>query len=190
MSKRFIVDKTFQRIDYNASELIKGEYDNCLFEDCVFANTNISDSAFSDCEFKNCDLSLVKLINTSFKDVRFTNCKLLGLHFNECNKFGFEIDFSSCLLNLSSFYKMNLKNLKFINCTLHEVDFTEANLSDLVLENCDLSGALFDNTILEKTDFRSSFSYAIDPEKNRIKKAKFSMSGVIGLLSKYDIVIE
>jgi len=30
----------------------------------------------------------------------------------------------------------------------------------------------------------------IDPEVNRIKKAKFSVSGVPGLLNKYDIEIE
>jgi len=31
---------------------------------------------------------------------------------------------------------------------------------------------------------------AIDPEINRIKKAKFSMAGVIGHLDKYDIEVE
>jgi hypothetical protein len=37
---------------------------------------------------------------------------------------------------------------------------------------------------------RTSFNYSINPELNRIKKAKFSMPAVVGLLDKYDIEIE
>ena len=51
-------------------------------------------------------------------------------------------------------------------------------------------GAAFENTILEKADFRTSFNYSIDPGKNRIKKAKFSLAGIAGLLEKYDIEID
>jgi hypothetical protein len=52
-----------------------------------------------------------------------------------------------------------------------------------------LAGATFDNTNLEKTNFTTAFNYSIDPDNNRIKKAKFSVPGVLGLLNKYDIVI-
>jgi len=50
--------------------------------------------------------------------------------------------------------------------------------------------AAFENTILEKADFRTSFNYSIDPEKNRIRKARFSLAGISGLLDKYDIEID
>jgi hypothetical protein len=43
---------------------------------------------------------------------------------------------------------------------------------------------------LEKADFRTAFNYSINPETNRIKKAKFSKEGLNGLLDKYDIEIE
>lgn len=55
---------------------------------------------------------------------------------------------------------------------------------------CAFERATFENTIIEKTDFLSSFNYSIDPETNRIKKAKFSLAGVTGLLDKYDIEID
>jgi hypothetical protein len=42
---------------------------------------------------------------------------------------------------------------------------------------------------MEKADFRSAFNYSINPEINRIKKAKFSLTGLQGLLGKYDIEI-
>lgn len=47
-----------------------------------------------------------------------------------------------------------------------------------------------ENTILEKSDFQTSYNYSIDPEINRIKKAKFSFQGAVGLLDKYDIEVE
>jgi len=49
--------------------------------------------------------------------------------------------------------------------------------------------ATFDN-FSERTDFRTSFNYSIDPEKNRIRKARFSLIGIAGLLNKYDIDID
>ncbi|MBN1650376.1 MAG: pentapeptide repeat-containing protein [Bacteroidales bacterium] len=77
-----------------------------------------------------------------------------------------------------------------MNCNLQEVDFTEADLSASHFDNCDLSGAHFENSKLQKADFRSAFNYRIDPELNRIKKAKFSLTEIGGLLYKYDIEIE
>jgi hypothetical protein len=59
-----------------------------------------------------------------------------------------------------------------------------------VFAECDLSRAVFQAGILEKTDFRSAFNYTIDPELNKLKKAKFSRSGLAGLLEKYNIDIE
>ena len=59
-----------------------------------------------------------------------------------------------------------------------------------MFDHCDLSQAVFDRTILEKADFRTSYNYSIDPENNKIKKAKFSMTGISGLLAKYDIEVE
>ncbi|HET6539095.1 MAG TPA: pentapeptide repeat-containing protein, partial [Chryseolinea sp.] len=89
----------------------------------------------------------------------------------------------------SSFYKTKIKRTFFKNSQLREADFTECDLTSCLFENCDLTRATFDNTIIEKADFLTSYNYSIDPEKNRLKKAKFSLHGVSGLLDKYDIEI-
>ncbi len=41
-----------------------------------------------------------------------------------------------------------------------------------------------------RATIKPSFNYSINPEMNKIKKAKFSMPGVIGLLDKYDIEVD
>ena len=114
----------------------------------------------------------------------------MGLHFENCDPFLFEVDFDNCFLQLSSFYKLKLKKTRFKNSNLSEVDFTEADLTNSLFDNCDLDAARFERTTLEKADLRTSRNYSIDPELNKIKKAKFSIHGISGLLDKYDIEIE
>jgi hypothetical protein len=50
--------------------------------------------------------------------------------------------------------------------------------------------AAFVGTNLEKTDFRTARNYSFDPEQNKLKKARFSHPAVVGLLTKYDIIVD
>jgi len=181
---------TFERIDFTASPLIKGEFENCTFKNCNFYNTDLSGFIFRECKFDGCDFSLVRLKQTTLHDISFLNSKLLGIQFQECNSFLFSVSFRNCILKMSVFYKLKLKKYRFENCNLQEADFTETDLSGSVFENCDLQRTVFYNTNLEKADFTTSYNYSFDPERNRIKKARFSKSGVIGLLDKYNIETE
>ncbi|WP_237702550.1 pentapeptide repeat-containing protein [Bizionia argentinensis] len=93
-------------------------------------------------------------------------------------------------MDYSTFFGAKFKKTHFIKCSLKEVDFSESNLSAAVFKNTDLMGARFSKTNLEKTDFRSAKNFAIDPELNMLKKAKFSALQLEGLLHKYQLDIE
>ena len=116
MSNIFIDDKDYKGIDFSLDGFTKGNYENCGFINCNFSGTDLSDLSFDECKFENCNFSNVKISNTAFKNVKFKNCKLLGLNFDECNRFLLSFSFVSCQLNLSSFYKLPLKKTSFINC--------------------------------------------------------------------------
>ena len=189
MAKIYFEDKTFDGVNFSETVLAIGEYENCTFKQCIFADIDLLNIHFSECTFKECNMSMAKIAHTAFKNVHFVGCKMLGLYFEHSNPFMFALSFDNCTLNLSSSYKLNLKKTEFKNCSLQEVDFSEADLTSAVFDNCDLFKVAFDRTVLEKVDFRTAFNYAFDPEKNRIKKAKFSIKGAIGLLKKYDIDI-
>jgi uncharacterized protein YjbI with pentapeptide repeats len=190
MNKVYKDDKEFTGINFFLEGINIKEYENCIFENCIFSKTDLTDINFIECEFKNCDFSLAKVTNTAFIDVEFKGSKLLGVHFEDCNKFVISADFEGCKLNLSSFYKLNLRNIKFKDSNLQEVDFTGANLTGILFDNCNLLRAIFVSSILEKADFRTAYNYSINPESNRLSKAKFSMSGILGLLDKYNIEVE
>ncbi|NTU98279.1 MAG: pentapeptide repeat-containing protein, partial [Chlorobiaceae bacterium] len=89
-----------------------------------------------------------------------------------------------------SFRKLKLRKTVFQKCDLREADFTETDLSGSSFAECDLLLALFHHTNLENADLRSAFNYSINPGDNRLRKAKFSMNGLGGLLDCYGIEIE
>ena len=180
----------FKGDDFQLQELTRGEYENCTFTDCNFANTNLSGLIFIDCAFVCCDMSMAVLGQTSFRDVKFRDCKLLGLHFNNCSKFLLSMQFEDSVLNFSSFYQVSLKKAWFSGCKLQEVDFVESNLDQTSFLNCDFFRAIFNNTVLEGADLSTSYNFSINPANNRIKKAKFSRENVMGLLEDFGIIIE
>jgi uncharacterized protein YjbI with pentapeptide repeats len=190
LEQMYIADKLVDKVDYKENSLPKGEYENCTFKNCDFYHTDFSGIQFQSCEFVVCNLSLVTLSRAAFRDVQFKDCKMLGLRFDHCNPLGLAFLFDTCSLDHASFYKTKIRKTVFKNSGLRETDFTQCDLTGSVFENCDLIRATFANTRLEKADFRTSYNYSIDPENNYIKKAKFSLPGICGLLDKYDIEID
>jgi fluoroquinolone resistance protein len=183
-------DKSFDKENFTQAHLQKGEYENCVFNQCDFSNSDLSEIKFIDCEFTSCDLSLAKINGTAFRDVKFRECKMLGLRFDTCHDFGLAFSFEGCVINHCCFAARKLKKTIFKSSQLQEADFTDSDLTGAVFDRCDLTRTVFENTILEKADLRTALNYSFDPEINKIKKARFSLSGITGLLQKYDIEID
>jgi uncharacterized protein YjbI with pentapeptide repeats len=132
---------------------------------------------------------MTEIEGVGFRNATFIGCKILGIDFTRCNKFMYSFRFDSCIMDYSTFYGTKLQKTSFIKCSLKEVDFSEADLSSSLFTNTDLTGTKFSNTVLEKADFSSATNIAIDPELNKLKKAKFSAFQLEGLLYKYQLDI-
>jgi len=187
---KLIEDQTFENIDFTKEALPIGKYDFCRFNGCQLNGLDLSTYAFVESTFHNCDLSLAKITDTIFTDTEFQNCKMLGMHFDTADQFIFTVSFQECRLDNSVFYQMDLRKVKFDNCQLIEVDFSEADCSKIAFDDCEMSKTTFDQTILKGCDFRTAIGYKIDPNHNTIKGAKFSRSGIHGLLTHLGITIE
>jgi uncharacterized protein YjbI with pentapeptide repeats len=190
MESVYVEQKTFEKADFSIVPLPKGEYEYCTFINCNFSDGKLNGINFTECEFRDCNISNAQLGKTVFNNVRFVGCKLLGLHFYDCSDLLFSAGFQNCILNFSSFFKVKLKNTIFSNCEIQEADFTQADLGGATFADCNLLKAMFDRTNLEKADLRTASNYSINPELNKIKKAKFSVQGLPGLLGQYGIVVE
>lgn len=188
MSKLLKPLETISNINFSIKKSEKEDYEKCEFVNCTFAD--ISNLNFINCIFKNCNLSNCKINNAKLQRVHFVDCKLLGLNFFQAKDFAFEVCFVKCVLDYASFDSKKLNKSEFKYCKMHEVNFTNADLSKVVFIDCDLCKAVFANTNLSGVDFTSSLNFAINPEINTIKKAKFLAQDLFRLLSRHDIIIE
>jgi fluoroquinolone resistance protein len=176
-------------INFTQIKLDNSEFEDYLFKNCQFSGQNLSKFQFVNCEFEGCEMSNVQVRNTALVDVMFKNSKLLGVRFDECSTRLLSIAFESCILDLSSFYTLKLKGIVFKHCSLKEVDFVESDLSNASFPHCNLLDAKFDATNLEGVDFRTAEHIQLDPERNKIRKAKFDLNSLPGLLGKYQIKV-
>jgi len=189
MIPEIIEDETFTKINADAITGRKRTYENCEFINCDFSYAHLSGIVFIACRFRDCNLSLTHLSDTGLQDVRFKECKLSGADFSKSKDFLFEVSFENCILDNAIFFKKKNKKAIFKDCSMVETDFTEADLTDCKFDNCNLNRAFFDRTVLKNADLSTAYNFTINPDSNDIKKAKFSVHGLPGLLSKYDIRI-
>ncbi len=190
MADNIIENQTFEGTDFTRNQLPEGVYEDCEFLSCDFSECNLSERVFIGCVFEQCNLGLASLKNTTLQEAVFRNCKMTGTHFEQCNQMLLSFRFERCLLQLSSFHGLKIPSTLFNECNMQEVDFTGADLTGSVFRKSDLYHAIFDNTILEKTDLRTAENFIIDPETNYIHNARVSPEGLPGLLSKYELKIE
>jgi fluoroquinolone resistance protein len=190
MTPQFIEDQTFSKLTTGDMTPGAQTYENCKFSGCDFAQANFAHKMFIDCVFENCNLALADVSGTGLQNIRLKHCKLSGVNFTKSLDFLFEMHFEHCILDNAVFYKKKNKGAKFSDCSMVETDLTEADLTDAQFNNCNLNSAFFSRTILKNADFRTSYNFTIDPDNNVVKKARFSVHGLSGLLAKYDIRIE
>ena len=185
-----IIDQTFEGNSYVQKALSLNDYENCVFKNCDFSGSSLRQIGFIRCEFIDCNLSTAHIVGTQLQECLFFESKLLGLQFENCDSFGFSVQFDHTQLDDSSFYQCDLRNSGFSESNLVHVDFTEANLEGIDLDFCNLSRSIFEDTNLKSANLYSATNYQIDPNRNQIKKAVFSKEGLSGLLEKHQLIIK
>jgi uncharacterized protein YjbI with pentapeptide repeats len=186
----FIYDKEYNTQRFSIDELNKTDYENCTFIECDFRSCLFQGITFIECKFINCNFEDAKINHVSFREVWFTKCNFTNVNFAMTDQVIHEFHFKDCLLDYSKFYKLKLRKIQFLDCSLVSADFMATDLTEAVFANCNLRLAVFIDTIANKVDFSTSHYFSIDPDKNKLKKAIFSLEGLRGLVDKYDLIIK
>lgn len=190
MKKPFTTEQHFKGEDYTTTRLARAEYEECIFERCQFQNGFLDNQHFMECEFLACNLSNANIKHSIFNAVVFKECKLIGVRFEDLNDSLISFRFQNCQLDYASFFALRTKNTIFKDCSCMGTDFTETDLTGASFSGSNLGKAIFEQTILDKVNFSEAHDFTIDPERNSLKKTRFSKDGLLGLLKKYDIVVE
>lgn len=183
------IEKAFDQVQWSGHKVPGREFEDCTFTRCDFSNSDFSRSRFTGCTFTDCNLALVKLADAGLHKITFNRCKLLGIDFSRCKEMLFSVAFNDCMLDHAVFHQRKMGGTRFTRCSLKGVDFEGAQLGNAVFERCDLERAVFVNTQLQQADFSSAYNISLDPERNKLKGARFSVDGALALLAKYGIEV-
>ena len=88
---------------------------------------------------------------------------------------------------MCEFSDLSLKNTNLKDCEIIECEFSKCNLMGANFESSDLKNSRFQNCNLNFTSFKNAKNYSINPNENNVKKAKFSLPEIIGLLDIFDL---
>lgn len=184
-------NRKFDRQVLSGKHIAAAEFAASSFFRCKFAETTLEKCRFTDCLFDECDLSLVQLPECTFSKATFKDTRAIGVDWTRANwphlGRGTQIIFTGCAISHSTFIGLSLREIQFIHCTATNVDFREADLGRASFADTDLSESLFLNTDLTHADFSLARNYRIDPGRNRIARARFSLPEAVSLLYSMDI---
>ncbi len=166
---------SYEGIDFGAFRLTGHTFEDCTFTSCRFDDRPQSGVSFVSSQFRKCEFVLTRLAGVTLNGVLFADCKLVGVHFTECNKFGFAPSFEGCLIDQSVFQKHTWKKGRFAKNLIRSCDFLECGLREAVFDDTTFENTRFSQCDLFRADFRTAAGYAIDPGGNRIAKARFSL---------------
>ena len=181
--------KHFTSVDFSQKSLDDHSFSNCTFHCCNFSKSLFRNAAVTSCSFVGCNLSLGILDVCHMQDIHFLDCKIVGVEFFKCCRVFFSVTFKNCLLQYCNFSELNMKSTSFSGSKIKECYFTNTCLNSANFNGTELSGTSFHNCDLCRADFSGATQYSVDPCTNKIKKAKFSLPEVIGLLQGFDIII-
>lgn len=186
-------DETFTGLHLAHARLTGSTFADCTFGGCYFMEVVWSDCRFTGCTFRACDLSLAQLPGTGFSATRFEDCRLLGIDWTRAAWpraiSGPPIGFWGSVISHSTFIGLSLPRLQLKDCTALDVDFREADLSQADFGGTDLAQSLFGGTNLTRADLSQARNYQIDPGRNSLKQARFSLPEALSLLYSLDIVL-
>lgn len=186
-------DQVFKKVHVEHGQVASSEFYDCSFVRCSFVECVFRHCRFVNCAFQHCDLSLVRVPESTFSSTRFENSKVIGVNWSQAAwptpVLGNPIGFFKSAISHSTFFALSLRGIQIQDCVALDVDFREADLAGADFSGTDLSQSIFGNTNLSEADFSRARNYSIDPGRNFVKEAKFSLPEAMSLLYSMDIVL-
>jgi fluoroquinolone resistance protein len=192
-TQAYHADQAFKEVRLEHDQLVSSEFYDCAFVRCSFVETVFRNCRFVNCAFQRCDLSLVQVAGSTFSATRFEDSKVIGVDWTQAEwptaGLGDPVGFFRSAISHSTFIGLRLKGIQIRDCVAVDVDFRETDLSQADFAGTDLSQSLFSDTDLTEADLSRARNYRIDPGRNVLSQARFSLPEAMALLHSMDIVL-
>jgi fluoroquinolone resistance protein len=192
-TQAYHADRVFKEIHLEHSQLLSSEFYDCTFVRCSFVESVFRNCRFVNCAFQQCDLSLVQVPASTFSSTRFEDSKAIGVDWTQADwptaGLANPVGFFRSAISHSTFIGLRLRGIQIRDCVAVDVDFREADLSQADFAGTDLAQSLFSDTDLTEADLSRARNYHIDPGRNVLRQARFSLPEAMSLLYSMDIVL-
>lgn len=170
---------------------LKGlKFNAASVSDCDFSRADLTSAEFTDCTFTACNFSNTKMTGAKIRGAKFKECKFMGVDFSRLNSFLLSWTFEDCKAEFCDFKRLDLRSCVFVSSSLKDSDFSAAVMHKTVVSGCNLLGAVFVNTDLREADFTESVNCIIDPSKNKVYGAMFSLQEAASLLAPFGVKLQ
>jgi fluoroquinolone resistance protein len=192
-TQAYHADQAFKEVRLEHDQLVSSEFYDCAFVRCSFVETVFRNCRFVNCAFQRCDLSLVQVAGSTFSATRFEDSKVIGVDWTQAEwptaGLANPVGFFRSAISHSTFIGLRLRGIQIRDCVAVDVDFREADLSQADFAGTDLAHSLFSDTDLTEADLSQTRNYHIDPGRNVLRQARFSLPEAMALLYSMDIVL-
>jgi fluoroquinolone resistance protein len=170
LSNTILTGAKFLRCNIVGCRMAHVDARETIFEDCTLtdheahAGISVTFSQFEQSRFIRCDISFAKFERSDFYDVYLEDCNLRAARFDRIDfskSFGRNIVRTSGILRRCNFHLAEMSNLNLQACDLSGSHFLEADLSGTNLEganlrDCTLFGTILTGAKLANADLRGA----------------------------------
>lgn len=150
---RFIEQARFEGGEMPSADGERLVFDNCVFKDMSFANSDWRGVEFVDVLFHTCDFSNVQMENAMLR-CEIINSKLTGADMANTNLGHLLMKESD--IRYANFNFSEMKEVEYAGSNLEDSDFYECQFNQVRFEKCKLDNANFSETDLDGVDLSDS----------------------------------
>lgn len=163
-------------------------FDNCVFKDMSFANSDWRGVEFVDVVFQTCDFSNVQMENIMLHRCEFRSSKLTGA--NMANSTIGHVLVKDCDVRYANFNFAEMKEVEFADSNLVDSDFYECQFKQVRFEKCKLDNANFLETDLDGVDLSDNTYERIEVTLPKIAGCIVSTEQALGFARALGLTVK
>lgn len=169
---------TFTGCTFDGSVLAQAALTRCTFESCIFERVDLSGTRLTDSVVDGCTLVEIRALGTAWGSLARPIIPPEPSTFRRCR------------LGMGAFGGADLSGARFEECRMEEADLDETVLRGATFVSCDLTSARFVRTDLRDADLRGSHGFVLDPQANDVRGLRVDLTGALGLLAPFGVVVD
>lgn len=160
-----------------------------IFDNCIFDQADFSNSEWLDCELKRCDFSNNHFENSVFYRTKIKHCNLVGADFS--NNLWKDTTISESRADYINFSGSKLTKCRIENSSLIEAYFQEVVFNGgLNTNDCDFNKSNFWNSKLKKVNLANSNFEVLDVNPTDLKGLIINQYQAVKIVQLFGVTVE